>query len=281
MTRFLQLLILVACISFFGSEALAGTVIRFGTCEIEISPFADRGLTGISQTATVRDKSSGLTRKIGSYTLSNLVLNDFPVHGVDTLIIKEWTGGNHCCHWDYVITYERASKRQRFQILGSADGYAETKIPESLSYADNKPVLALLDDLDIQGMDWSPEWHLCYASSPYPTRIIVFDTETLLWKDVGPRNSRHYYDYDSEYAETIKGYNHTDPSDTEDRSMLALEAAYHIYMAGASKAKVDSVLYRLVPKKFLEGESNGIVRLTERIIQKANSFRAVEPWPPD
>jgi len=284
----LQLVFLLFAIGQFESEVLAKTLIKFGTCDIKISDHDEDDRTGISQTAIVKDRNSGLTRKVGSFMLYHFLLNDFPARGIDTFIIREWTGGAHCCYSDFVIIYEKASGKTQFQHITSARSEGEAITRTRLTFINNRITLELLDYLDVSEMGYT----LALAFSPCPTRVIVFDAELLLWRDMPPKHLISYYE--KEFAETIESYNHLDPNEGQDRGGIeaaylwysadrfrhAIEAAYHAYMAGASNARLDRILYDMVPKDYCV-EKKGRLRIRKRIVQWANNFKAVEGWLPD
>jgi hypothetical protein len=279
MRRLIHLLILFIAIGQFEGEVLAKTRVNFGTCDIRISDHDEDDRTGISQTAIVKDRNSGLTRKVGSFVLDHFLLNDFPARGIDTFIIREWTGGAHCCYSDFVIIYEKASGKTQFQHITSARSEGEAITRTRLTFINNRITLELLDYLDIEDMNLG---HLALANSPCPTRLIVFDSDLLLWKGIPPNHSISYYN--EKYAETIEVYDRVDPNNEwqhEDRLKLAIEAAYHAYMAGASNARLDRILYDMVPKEYRDEKDKDILRIRKRIIQRANSFQAEEAWLPD
>jgi hypothetical protein len=278
MKRFFQALILFAAIAQFEGQVLASTVINFATCEIEISEFLDddNDTTGISQTAIVKDKNTGFVRTIETFKIDTYTLPDFPLPGIDTFIIREWSGGMHCCHFDYVITHKRSSARTQFQVITSGRGEAELPPPGTLSFVDNKPALEVLDSFWLPDQVWWPRWRLCHASSPMPTRVIVFDSHLLLWEDIRPSHLPGYFEKKS--AEMIEAYKLMDPNEDQDRFSLAIEAAYYAYMAGASEAKLDKILSDMVPREHRDKNAKSIARIRDRIIQRATDFQAVEFW---
>jgi hypothetical protein len=276
MKRLVQVLLLCAAIGHFGSESSAKIIISFGMCEIEISDFADNDLTQISQTAVVRDTNTGFVRTIETYKLTVSSLIDFPLPGIDTFVLRDWSGGMTCCHFDFVITHKRSSGRTHFQIISSGRGEAEIQLPGTLSFVDNKPALEVLDSFWIPDQVWWPRWRLCHASSPVPARVILFDPDLLLWEDIRPNHLPGYFEKKS--AATIEAYRLMDPNKDQDRFSLAIEATYYAHMAGRSNAKLDRILHHMVPKEHRDKKNKSIAKIRERIIERANDFQAVEFW---
>jgi hypothetical protein len=276
MRTWFQLLFLLVAAVHFGSDALAKTPINFGTCTIEVSTFADNDLTQISQTAIVRDTNSGFMRTIETYKLTSFSMTDFPLPGIDTFILRDWSGGMTCCYFDYVITHKRSSGRTQYQILSSGRGEAEMPLPGTLSFVDNKPALEVLDSFWIPDQVWWPRWRICHASSPMPTRLVVFDADLLLWEDTRPSHLRNYFE--RRFAEAAARYNQMDPNEDQDRFSLAIEAGYYAHMAGGSNAKLDRILHHMVPKEHRDKKNKSIAKIRERIIERAKDFQAVEFW---
>jgi hypothetical protein len=224
----------------------------------------------------VKDTNTAFVRTIETFKIDTYSLPDFPLPGIDTFIIREWSGGMSCCYFDYVITYKRSSGRTQFQIISSGRGEAEMPLPGTLSFVDNKPALDVLDSFWVPDQVWWPQWRLCHASSPMPTRVIVFDADLLLWEDTRPNHLKNYYE--KKFAEAAERYRLMDPNEGQGRFSLAIEAAYYSYMAGGSKVRLDRLLNDMVPREHRDKKNGSIASIRKRIIHRANDFQAVEFW---
>jgi hypothetical protein len=144
-------------------------------------------------------------------------------------------------------------------------------LPGTLSFVDNKPALEVLDSFWIPDKVWWPRWRVCHASSPMPARFILFDPDLLLWEDIRPNHLPGYFE--KKLAEAIEAYKLIDPNEDQDRFSLAIEAGYYAYMAGASKARLDSILYDMVPKKHRNKQAKSIAKIRNRILEAPNTVQ--------
>lgn len=275
----LQALILLAVIGHVNSGVYAETVQRFHTCDIQIKDLADDGRTMFLQRAIGKERISGVVRSIKTFQLpDSFSVTDFPLPGIDTFVIREWTGGAACCYYYYIITHQKASKRTRFQVISSGRGEGDIAIPKDLTFVEDKPALELCDSFWVPDIVFWPRRQLCHADHPYPTRLIVFDSDLLLWRDIPPNRFKSYYG--NKVQETIMSYDSTDANQCEHRFSLAIEIAYYTYMTGASNNELDRVLYEMVPNEYRDKKFMNVPNIRKKIVQRANSFKGVKLWSP-
>jgi len=280
MKRIIQIFIVLAAIGQIQGDVLAEKIIKFGTCDIQISDLVDDGRTMFLQQAIVEERKSGFARKIEAFKLTDsFSAKGFPIPGIDTFVIKEWTGGAACCYFYYIITHQKASKRTSFQVISSGRGEGDIAIPKDLTFVEDKPALELCDSFWIPDkVDW-PQRQPCHADSPMPTRLIVFDSDLLLWQDIFPKRLISYHR--KRFTEVKKRFDRTNRYDGISRFSLAIEAAYHAYMSGLSNTEMERLLYNMVPTEYGGKNSESVASIRRILIERADSFQAVEFWLPD